>query len=326
MGGSLREWGAEHREQIPSEPVRGVFHAVFTAYLGLWYTLTSRWPLGTHVYDEDWDLLVILDACRVDVLESVADEYDFIETVDSRWSVGSHSHEWLTQTFSEDYADEIANTAYVSGNGHTHETFVEREYPPDETVPFCWPNWRTVGTEDFGQLDMLWETAHQDELGVPPRAITDRTVEVARESDYDRLIAHYMQPHIPYIAGALAEDRSPTDIEAKGWKLLESGDADHDEVWQLYEDNLRLVLDEVKLLLENVDAENVVVTADHGNAFGEYTIHGHPEGMLLPCVKTVPWVETQASDEHTFEPTGSDVRQEREKTNIEDHLTDLGYL
>jgi hypothetical protein len=326
MGSLFKEWLAEHRAQIPSEPVRGLFHAVFTAYLGFWYTLTSRWPLGTHVYDEDWDLLVILDACRVDVLESVADEYEFIETVDSRWSVGSHSHEWLTQTFSEDYADEIANTAYVSGNGHTHETFVEREYPPDETVPFCWPNWRTVGTEDFGQLDMLWETAHQDELGVPPRAITDRTVEVARESDYDRLIAHYMQPHIPYIAGALAEDRSPTDIEAKGWKLLESGDADHDEVWQLYEDNLRLVLDEVKLLLENVDAENVVVTADHGNAFGEYTIHGHPEGMLLPCVKTVPWVETQASDEHTFEPTGSDVRQEREKTNIEDHLTDLGYL
>lgn len=325
MGGSLREWVAEHREQIPSDPVRGVFHAAFTAYLGLWYTLTSRWPLGTHVYDEDWDLLVILDACRVDVLESVAHEYDFIETVDSRWSVGSHSHEWLTQTFSEDYTDEIGNTAYVSGNGHTHETFVEEEYPPDETVPFCWPNWRSVETGDFGQLDMLWETAHEDELGVPPRAITDRTVEVARESDYDRLIAHYMQPHIPYIAGALTEDRSPTDIEARGWKLLESDDANHDEVWQLYKDNLRLVLDEVELLLENVDAENVIVTADHGNAFGEYTIHGHPEGMLLPCVKKVPWVKAYATDTGTFTPSGEDFN-DVERTDIQDHLADLGYM
>jgi hypothetical protein len=282
--------------------------------------------MGTHVYDEDWDLLVILDACRVDVLKSVADEYEFIETVDSRWSVGSHSHEWLTRTFSEDYADEIAETAYVSGNGHTHETFVEREYPPDEAVPFCWPNWRSVETEDFGQLDMLWETSHQDELGVPPRAITDRAVEVARESDHDRLIAHYMQPHIPYIAGALAEDRSPTDVEAKGWKLLESGDANHDEVWQLYEENLRLVLNEVEMLLENVDAENVIVTADHGNAFGEYTIHGHPEGMLLPCIKKIPWVVTSASDEKTFESTGNYGSIDNEKTAIEDHLGDLGYL
>lgn len=326
MGGSFKEWVAEHRAQIQSDPVRGLFHAAFTAYLGFWYTLTSRWPLGTHVYDEDWDLLVILDACRVDVLESVADEYEFIETVDSRWSVGSHSHEWLTQTFSEDYADEIANTAYVSGNGHTHETFVEREYPPDETVPFCWPNWRTIGTEDFGQLDMLWETAHQDELGVPPRAITDRTVEVARESDYDRLIAHYMQPHIPYITGALAEDRSPTNIEAKGWKLLESGDADRDEVWQLYKENLRFVLDEIELLLENLDAEKVVVTADHGNAFGEYTIHGHPEGMLLPCIKQAPWVETMASNKETYEPSGEYADSEGEPTDIKQHLEDLGYM
>ncbi|WP_200895636.1 hypothetical protein [Halorubrum saccharovorum] len=300
-------------------------HAAFTSYLGLWYTLTSRWPLGTHVYDETWDLLVILDACRVDVLESVADEYDFIETVDSRWSVGSHSHEWLTQTFSTDYDDEIADTAYISGNGHTHETFVEREYPPDETVPFCWPNWRTVGTEQFGQLDTLWETAHEDELGVPPRAITDRTVEVARESEYDRVIAHYMQPHIPYIAGALAEDRSPTDVEAKGWKLLESGDADTDEVWKLYEENLRLVLDEIELLLDNVDAETVVVTADHGNAFGEYSIYGHPEGMLLPCVRKVPWVVTSAVDEGSFEPTGEYTKDADKITDIEDHLADLGY-
>ena len=283
--------------------------------------MTARGP----IYEEDWDLLIILNACRVDALEGVTSEYYFIARTETRWSVGSHSHEWLAQTFSEDYANEIANTAYVSGNGHTHETFVEREYPPDETVPFCWPNWRTAGTEDFSQLDMLWETAHQDELEVPPRAITDRTVEVARESDYDRLIAHYMQPHIPYIAGALAEDRSPTDIEAKGWKLLESGDADHDEVWQLYEDNLRLVLDEVELLLENVDAEKVVVTADHGNAFGEYTVHGHPEGMLLPCVKTVPWVETSARDTGGFTPSG-DYLDDVERTDIEDHLQDLGYI
>lgn len=327
MGGELKKWIADHREQLRSDPARGLMHAAFTAYLGLWYTATSRRPVGTHIYDEDWDLLIILDACRVDVLESVASEYDFIETVESRWSIGSHSHEWLTQTFTEDYADEIATTTYVSGNGHTHETFVTEDYPPDETVPVCWPDWNTVDADAFDQLDMLWETAHQEELGVPPRAITDRTVEVARDPDFDsdRLIAHYMQPHIPYLAAALEDDRSPTDVEAKGWKLLESGDADRDEVWDLYEETLRFVLDDVELLLENVDAETVVITADHGNAFGEYAIHGHPEGMLLPCVKKVPWVTTTATDEETFTPTGEYYDEHAETTDIEEHLRDLGY-
>ena len=74
MTGTLRKWIAEHREQITSDPIHGLFHAVFTFYLGIWYTITSRWPLGTHVYNEDWDLLVILDACRVDVLEEVAND------------------------------------------------------------------------------------------------------------------------------------------------------------------------------------------------------------------------------------------------------------
>lgn len=321
----FRSWLREHRDQIVTNPIRGLVHAAYTIYLGIWYTFTSRLSVGTHIYDENWDLLIVLDACRVDVLDSVASEYDFIENVGAKWSVGSHSHEWLAQTFSEDYTDEIAETAYISGNGHTHETFISKDYPPDETVPFCWPNWRTVDTEDFGQLDMLWETAHKDKLGVPPRAITDRTVEVARESKHDRLIAHYMQPHIPYTAGALAEDRPPTEIESNGWKSLEAGDADHDEVWQLYENNLRLVLDEVELLLENVDAENVVVTADHGNAFGEYSVYGHPEGMLLPCVKRVPWVVSSAVDTGEFTPSG-EYLDDIEKTDIEDHLHDLGYM
>ncbi|KAB1188439.1 MULTISPECIES: hypothetical protein [Haloferax] len=324
MATSLRKWISEHYEQIRDDPVRGALHAAYTTYLGTWYTLSSRVPVGTNVFDEDWDVLVILDACRPDVLKDVADEYEFIDDVETKWSVGSHSHEWMVQTFRTKYAEQIGNTAYISGNGHTHETFVDREFPPDESVPFCWPKWDVVDESAFFELDMVWERAHQGKLGVPPRAITDRTIEVHRESDPDRIIAHYMQPHIPYIAGALAEDREPTEVEAKGWKLLESGEADRDEVWNLYEDTLRLVLDEVELLLENVDADDVCITADHGNAFGEYSFYGHPEGSPLRVIKTVPWVRTSAVDSATHEP--SDEYLNETAVDIQDHLKDLGYM
>ena len=78
------------------------------------------------------------------------------------------------------------------------------------------------------------------------------------------------------------------------------------------------------MLLENVDAEEVAITADHGNAFGEYTIYGHPEGMLLPCIKQVPWVMISATDQGTYAPTGE---YESDKiTDIDDHLEELGYI
>lgn len=52
--------------------------------------LSTRDRLGTNVFTRDWDLLVILDACRVDAMREVAGEYEFIQKVDSIRSVGAH--------------------------------------------------------------------------------------------------------------------------------------------------------------------------------------------------------------------------------------------
>lgn len=324
MGASLRQWLDEHREQFHDDgPKRCAMHGAYTTFLGLWYTLTSRRPIGRNVYERDWDLLIVLDACRVDVLEAVADDYDFIQDVERVLSVGSHSREWLAGTFRRGRRAEISDTAMVTGNGHTEAVFYDDEFPPKETVPFCWPKWDVVDGDDFGHLELVWQDDHPDGYGVPPRPITDRTIGVGRESDHDRLIAHYMQPHIPYIADAMREDREPTDDEARGWKRLESGDLDADTHWDLYDKNLRLVLDEVGLLLENVDAERVAITADHGNVFGEWGTYGHPEGFLHPDVRMVPWVEASATD------TGEHVPAERDHegvdTSVEEHLEALGY-
>ena len=42
------------------------------------------------------------------------------------------------------------------------------------------------------------------------------------------------------------------------------------------------VLNDIGILLDNLDAERVVITADHGEAFGEYGILGHKLGSLHP--------------------------------------------
>jgi hypothetical protein len=133
-----------------------------------------------------------------------------------------------------------------------------------------------------------------------------------------------MQPHVPYIGKAIRENREPTEAEARGWKYLKSGELDVDTHWELYEANLRLVLDEIELLLANVDADQVIITADHGNAFGELGAYGHPEGFLHPNVKVVPWVETSATD--TGSHTPSYEPKEGVETSVEQHLEAMGYL
>lgn len=40
----------------------------------------------------------------------------------------------------------------------------------------------------------------------------------------------------------------------------------------------------------------MVITADHRNGFGGYTIRSYPEGTLLPYIKQVLWVTASVMD------------------------------
>lgn len=153
--------------------------------------------------------------------------------------------------------------------------------------------------------------------------MTDYTIEAARNGDADRIITHYTQPHLPYVGTSYHEGREPTEVENRGYELLEEGQSSRDEVYDAYKETLRWVLDDVEELLENIDAEKVVITSDHGEAFGEWKAYGHPEGFPHPAVRKVPWVETTAKDEHTREP---DIEIDSSvETDVEEHLRDLGY-
>jgi hypothetical protein len=292
-------------------------------YRGLWFTFTSRYPLGTNVYEREWDALLVLDACRVDALRAVADEFDFIEHVDSIWSVGSHSHEWMCQTFTTDRLPEINRTTYVVGNGFAQRTFYDQELPFRSVNPLVRSAFDVADAADFHLLDGVWTHGHDDRLGnVPPRYITDRAIKLARQEDPERLIIHYNQPHIPHMAAAIDSDRPLTEAESEPFSLLKEGDLDRKAAMASYLDNLRLVLGEVELLLENLDADTVAISADHGEAFGEWGQYSHPRGSINPVIKKVPWAETTATDTGLHTPTS-------EKRDVEmdlgAHLADLGY-
>jgi len=47
-----------------------------TAYLRAIQAVGRRLPYGTNVFERSWDVLVVLDGCRADLLAAVADDYD----------------------------------------------------------------------------------------------------------------------------------------------------------------------------------------------------------------------------------------------------------
>lgn len=317
---TLRSWLSRSHERTVNDGLWGIVRSLYYLYVGFWLTVTSRVPFGKNVYSEDWELLIILDACRVDTLESVADEYDFIDNVRSLTSVGSTSSEWLAKTMVHDHLDQIGETAYITGNPFTDEVLRRGNFPDSDLETVTFPNWATVESEKFGELDEVWQYAHDEEYKtVLPRDITERVIDHSRNEGHERIIAHYMQPHAPFL-------ESDSRIKGRNLKSLRTDDSISNEVIRdFYRETLREVLDEVAVLIENVDADQVVITADHGEALGEWGAYGHPVGFPHPVVKQVPWVETSANDEGTLET--SDVNTESEASeSVEENLKDLGYL
>ena len=90
-----------------------------------------------------------------------------------------------------------------------------------------------------------------------------------------------------------------------------------------YRENLRCVLDGIEFLLENLDSERVIISADHGNAFGEQWMWGHPIGVSLPCVREVSWFTTHATDNDDYVP--SEYERSGTDEDIESRLRALGY-
>lgn len=304
--------------------------------------LTSRVQIGTNILDRDWDVCIILDTCRVDALRRVADEYDFLTDVSSVLSLGGSSPEWMINTFDVSRRDVLGRTGYLTANAWTERVLFDRLRPQNKYSDFSilrrlvrFGHWDLIDPDHLARLEKIWEyVPTEDQLtedmdpgdqmpgGAPPRYVTDRAISVARSGDCDRLILHYMQPHAPYVSAVVNNDRELKTAESEPFEFLrETGD--RQRVWEAYLDELRYVLDSVAVLLRNLSADKVVITADHGEAFGEWGVYNHWSGSVHPHVRRVPWAVTSATDTGSYEPEVDMTR--REDQSVDDQLKALGY-
>jgi hypothetical protein len=265
--------------------------------VGLLSAVTSRYPIGTNVFDRDWDILAILDTCRVDALRESSKELNWFPTgdINSMLSVGSGSAEWMAHTFTKEYEQQIKNTVYIVCNGFARKTFYEGYRPCDDSQ-LSLANWDTVSADTFKHIHCVFDDVPFIQPGgvtTDPKVLTDRAVDAIDRFSPDRVIVHYHRPHHPYVAQALCDGReSLKPHEEEPFKSKKQGAVERNQIWDLYMKDLKQVLNEVKSLKEYTTG-TLAVSADHGEAFGEFGFHDHATGIFHPKVRKVPWVTMQ---------------------------------
>jgi len=320
-GPDVRGFIRETARAVDEQGISGLSVPAKTVYHKFLQQGSRLRPAGQSIYDAEWDVLIILDACRADLFRSVVaanpDRFDFIQRgqLTCRRSLESATRPWMRRTFGPD-VDGVGETQYVVGNPWSaHELTAD---------------W-------FAELTEVWADSWDETHGTLLAAdVTDAALaaseDLAIDSD-ERLLVHYMQPHCPFVeATALstpkATDGFATAAERDVWERLQDGEFDSQDVWDGYRSNLLHALEEVDRLLSGIDAPNVVVTSDHGNALGEYGLYGHPESMPFDCLRTVPWLETTGEDtgEHdSDERSVQTTADQASAATVESRLEALGY-
>lgn len=226
---------------------------VFVPYL--FGTFTRFYPSypgyneAVHVMDEDWDSMIVLDACRADYFQQVADlnKYD---NYNSRISLGSHSSEWTRRNFQ---GNTFADTVYVSANPHTS----------------------LEASDSFHYIYELWETDFDDEIGVVrPDVVRDVAIEARERFPNKRLIIHFMQPHGPF----LGSDIKVTD-ESSYWQAYKEN----------LEYTLPFVHNIIDAIHEKTVITADHGQAYTGGVKDLLGIGGHKPRLRFPSLVEVPW-------------------------------------
>lgn len=275
-----------------------------------------------NLMEENWDYLIVLDACRYDYFRDMYQDY-FSGMLESRLSVGSCTLEWCIKSFTKMYSDVI----FISSNPYINSKTEIKGF--DARKHFC----RVIDVWAFG-----WNK----KLGtVLPEKLNESALKATKTFPEKRFIVHYLQPHGPYISPKFQAKGFPTqDVKSKkvltglqnprgnkavdrfvtliavvlsklgliknSWKLREilklqpasPMDAVRrrygtEGLKEAYKENLRIVLSSVAELcaelLEHDPSRDIIITADHGESLGENGVYSHSYGSKNPVLLKVPW-------------------------------------
>ncbi|NHN58553.1 MULTISPECIES: hypothetical protein [Halorussus] len=303
-------------DRIPSYIKHRAIYDLYT-----FYQRKIRSKDGIEVLKEDWDNLIILDACRYDLYLR---RNNFSGKCRAVISKGSNTIEFIQNNFLD---NKYFDTVYVTANPH-----VDR-YVSGNFHSVISP-WRTHWNEHYHT--------------VMPDVMADVTAETANKYSEKRIISHFIQPHRPFIGeiGERIEEYESVDGhremalgEDPDWKgenpynRRKRGEISETIIREAYEENLKLALDSITRLVSGLKGRTVI-TADHGNLFSDRFPplpdkgFPHPRGIFLRDLVKVPWHVLPSEQRRTITaaPPRGDTEDNIEDEGVKDKLNHLGYL
>lgn len=276
---------------------------------------------GINILKQDWDNLIILDACRGDIFEENNNIEGELSIVKSN---SSNTPEFLKKNFLE---KKHYDTVYVTANPQVNVHLDE---------------------DKFHKVISVWKDNWDEQLNtVVPQQMAKETLSAYFEYPNKKIISHFVQPHYPFIGDRgqnMLNDHSGMELSKRSalgeerrrdhesiWQQLYEGSVSKDNAWEAYKENLRLVLPYVQKLVDEF-SEKTVVTSDHGNAFGERAwpvpirVYGHPPNVHIPATVNVPWLSINKGN--TRKEIISEAPKNLQNTtsnNVDKRLADLGY-
>jgi ribosomal protein L7/L12 len=239
--------------------------------------------------DEDKYLLIVLDAARHDYFEEEAKMvFKDYESIESVYSAGRNTFEYGRRI----WGDGEFEAKYLSAAAPMNSVMSKEEAEKLN---------RFKGFVAGQHLEIvnLWKTHWNDEKGtVLPEDVRKETAK--RLESEDKLVAHFEQPHAPYI-GEKSKLGYKGEMVSEGknapdeylWKKVLHGEITDQELRKLYRSNLKEALKEAKKLVEETEEDRrVVITSDHGELLGDGGIYEHKE-TNHPILRVIPWMEVQ---------------------------------
>lgn len=268
---------------------------------------------------EQWDYLIILDACRYDYFEQVWGNY-LKGDLTKKISVGSGTVEWRNKSFTSYYGDVIYISAnpYITSSGPVKGFSAKQHFC--KVYCLCLNDWdKQKGT-------------------VLPETVTKRAIDIINANTDKRAIIHYLQPHEPYLGSAVTspgytkpepgvflpdgyENNAKFKIANNLLKILSGilywlGIRGRFLPWKLreilamppanpmdvirrkygkeilrkaYKENLEIALKHVVDLVNSLSGR-IVITADHGEILGENECYGHWSRSSNKFLVEIPWL------------------------------------
>lgn len=219
-------------------------------------TLTRKHPgypgydEAVQVTDEDWDNLIVLDSCRHDAFERVAD-LDRFNDYRSVVSAGSHSSEWTRRNFT---GRQFGDIVYVSANPHTSK----------------------LAGDSFHKIVEMWDREFDDAAGtVPPNAMADAAREAIAEYPNKRLVVHFMQPHGPF----LGSDIPDNEVDDRYWEA-------YDQNLRFVLETVHELLNDLPGRTVITADHGQIAPSRLRDVLG---VSGHKPGLRHPGLVRVPW-------------------------------------